>query len=77
MQGAELVAARQLVCAETAPQRLAQQVHNGARGPFHGLEDDVPGEAIGDHDVDGVGHDVPALDITDELHPGTGLAFFQ
>ena len=38
-----------------------------AAAPSDGLEHDVAGEAVGDHDVDVAGEDVAPLDVADEL----------
>ena len=47
--------------------RRNERLDDSFERAFHGLERDVAGETIGDHDVDAVGHDVPALHVAHEV----------
>jgi hypothetical protein len=44
-----------------------QRLHDGLHAALERLEHHVAGEAVGDDDVDVVGHDVAALDVADEV----------
>src|SRR5690606_16799199 len=46
---------------------IGGECYNHPGGSFHGLEEDVAREAIGDDDVGPIAADVAALDISDEV----------
>ena len=64
---APAAARRRRLASRRRRERLEERADERFMPPSRRLQRDVAGEAVGDHDVDVVGHEVAALDVADEV----------